>query len=466
MMRKFVREFKDVKGFHFYNMDFNTWLCTPELCPRCAEAVKDSPHNIHNPWETQALLVTLLAETAHEERPDFKLNFFAAVHYHGDHLEKLLRNTKGYDSLLVSWNGSDRDILLPSVDRPKPEYYMSESATEERGIPLYVDHEFNRLESCQPGFPYPFHVCETLKKYKQWGVKNLAELGGPVPVHNAINALVMKEFERDPDQDPDTFLRSLSVKQFGKAAGRLMFQAWEEIRDALNVWKNYMTHPFSGSQPYIGIGTIGGIPEAILPDIAEKYEYDLVIRTNVEPWRGPEYQRFREKQFLDDFKRMGDNLAKAKLSAHRAVKKTNVDEYIGLCYYNGSLEGVGRPTCREYAELNYAAIAISNALSKQRIHMLTAVHMLWKMEFCRTTDDDEGFAAQKTKYHHLIRKDIVLQKRFIKMMAGFRNQRPCLVRTGITQQEIEDCIFSTQMKIKNLNEYLKKETKIKKRRDL
>lgn len=453
MMGQFVREFSDVKGCFFYNMDFNTWLCTPELCERCAQSVHDSPRDIFNPWETQAQLASLMAEAAHAERPDFDFNLFAC-HYHGDALDRLLRGAKGYNSLSVSWNGSDRDIMLPAVERPKAEFYMSQAAADDRGIPLYMAHEFNRLESCQPGFPYPFQVCGSLRRYREWGVKNLMEWGGPDPALNSINALVMKEYERDPDQDPAQFLHELSARQFGAAAGELMYRAWEEIRDGLDVWKGYMTHPFSGSQPYLGIGTILGLPPAILPDIADSYENDLVIRTNVEPWRGPEYQRFREKQFLEDFKRMGVHLSKAEKLAARAVRKAGAGEYIGLCYYEGSAEGMGRPTRREYAELNHAAIAISSAMCRQRIDILRAVHLLNEEKAFRAAGDAAGALNKKEQYRTLIREDVAMQERFIRMMTRFRGQRPCLVRVGITQQEIDDVLRTTQIKIAQLKEYL------------
>ena len=134
MMKKFVREFTGVKGFHFYNMDFNTWLCTPELCERCALAVRNSPADIHNPWETQAQLVSLLADAAHEVRPDFKLNFFAAVHFHGGQLENLLQNAMIPSSsagtaaigilCFLMWKNQDPSFICPR--RPlNPEAYRS-----------------------------------------------------------------------------------------------------------------------------------------------------------------------------------------------------------------------------------------------------------------------------------------------------------------------------------------------------
>src|SRR5690606_25901011 len=64
IIRKLVREYPAVKGAYVYNMDIASWICTPELCERCAVACTDSPPDVYNPWESQAKMVTLLAEAA------------------------------------------------------------------------------------------------------------------------------------------------------------------------------------------------------------------------------------------------------------------------------------------------------------------------------------------------------------------------------------------------------------------
>jgi len=292
----------------------------------------------------------------------------------------------------------------------------------------------------QPGFPYPFHVCDALKKYKAWGVENLLEFGGAVPAHNSINALTMQAFEQDPDQNPVEFLKNLSAKQFGAGAGALMYSAWEEIKNAMDVWNGYETHPLSGSQPYLGMCTFVELPDAILPGVEKTFEWNLDIRTIVEPWRASEYQRFREKQLLTDMRKMGAYLSKAEKLAAKAVKLADSNEQIGICHYSGSLEGVGRPTCKEYAERNHAAIAIANALCKQRVNILKAIH----------------FLKEKKEAEHLklVREDIALQESFIKLLAKFYEKRPCLVRVGVTQRELEDYIVGTKAKIKKLKAYL------------
>jgi len=49
------------------------------------------------------------------------------------------------------------------------------------------------------------------------------EFAGPIPAHNPINALVAQKFLSTQEQSPDEFLQTLSWRQFGKQAGRLMF---------------------------------------------------------------------------------------------------------------------------------------------------------------------------------------------------------------------------------------------------
>jgi len=232
-MRRFVREFPDVKGVNFYNLDGGTWLCTPELCERCKVLCTDTPHDKYNPWETQALLVSLLAQTAREEKPDFDFRFWGAIHYYGEALDKLLRNTQGYGSLLGCWTGSDRSVMVPDKGELEPGFINSQKVCAEREIPLVLIWELNNLESVPRSLAFPFHVCDALQKFKDWGINNLNENAGPLPDHNSINALVMKEFQWNPDQSPEEFLSDLSVRQFGEEAGSLMYRAWEEWRRLL-----------------------------------------------------------------------------------------------------------------------------------------------------------------------------------------------------------------------------------------
>jgi hypothetical protein len=391
MVKKFIREFSDVKGFFFYDLDGSTWLCTPSLCERCAAAAKYSPKDLYNPWESQSHFVAFLADAAHEAKPDFDFRFWGNVHFHDD-CEILLRSTRGYDSLVSNWNGTDRDVVIPNNVEVDSAFDISRKISSQRGIPLYALIDFNNLEATPYSLPFPFGVCGSIKKYTQWGMNNIQELAGPVPDHNPINALVAKEFLWNPDRAPEEFLRALSIRQFGERAGPLMYNAWEEIRDGMNVWGGYRLSPLSGSQPYLSIGTLPGMPEAILPDIFNKFNENLEIRINVEPWRAPDYRRLQEKAILEKMLEMNRHLGNAAALAKRAVAAASDEQYIGICYY----DGIPRPSCKEYAELNWATIAIADVLCRQRCNILRAYHLVSALERDRAAGNELA-AKEKQK---------------------------------------------------------------------
>ena len=192
MVKKFVREYPDVKGFAFYNLDGSSWLCTPELCERCGSIVKDSPHNLHNPWESQSSFVTLLAQAAWEERPDFEIRFWGNVHF-TDNCEKLLRKAQ-YSSLMCSWTGGDRDVIIPDNVEPDIAFDISSKVAKDRRLPLYGLIEFNNLEAVSYSLPFPFAVCNAIKRYEKQGLQHIMEFAGPIPGHNPVNALVAQNF--------------------------------------------------------------------------------------------------------------------------------------------------------------------------------------------------------------------------------------------------------------------------------
>ena len=324
MMKKFVREYPDVKGVLFYNLDGDSWLCTPGLCPRCKSICTDSPSDTPHPWETQALFADLLARAAREERSDFKFIHWIS-HFHGEAAEKLVRTAQEYSALAYGVQNGDHDIMISDAIKPGgSEFLMLQNACAERSVPFYVVFSSNTHEVIPNGFQLPFHICDAMKKLRTWDVRNIMA-SGPIPYFNQVNALVEKEFQWNPDQNPETFLADLSVRQFGKAAGKLMYQAWGEIKNGMDVWKDMRLHPFCGSQTVTGLGfSYFTSAKAILPDIAEYYNNSLVIYTNVEPHRTSDYQKFREKMFLDRFQLMGTHLAKAAALANRLLRRRTI----------------------------------------------------------------------------------------------------------------------------------------------
>ncbi len=451
MMRKLVREYPDLKGVQMYNMDGASWLCTPALCDRCKVACADSPANEYNPWETQAGLVTLLAEAAQAENPEFDFRFWGAAHYHGERFAKLIRAARGYSSLCAAAHSADRNVMVPAALELDSAFVGSREICKERAVPLYLLCEFNNLESVPRSLPFPFHVCAALKKIKRWEVKCLTEIYGLIPEHNSINALAAKEFQWNPDQDPERFLAGLALRQFGEKSGKLMVRAWREMQKAFAVWDDWQFSPLTGSQHYLSIGTAVGLPPPILPDIVQSYNGILDILVKVLPWLADDYRKFREPGLLARMARMNTHLAQAAHLAQQAIPAASDREFIGICHYAGAPE---RPTCKEYAELNYAPIAVADALCRQRCHILRAYHLLTDLEKARQAGDKKKAQAQSRLYRDLIREDIGVQERFCELLAGLAEKRPCYTRASLTEHELSDLLSGTRAKLEKLKVFL------------
>jgi len=455
MVKKFVREYPDVKGIAFYNLDGSSWLCTPALCPRCKSVCKESPPDRHNPWESQAAFVTHLAQAAREERPDFDLRFWGNVHYNDD-IEKLLHAAQGYGSLMSFWNGSDRDIMIPEHGEPDRSFDVSLAAAKDRKIPLYGLIEFNNLLDAIPnGLPFPFSVCSAITRYEQRGLKNIMEFAGPLPGLNQINALVAQRFILDPEQSPEKLLADLSVQQFGVRGGELMYKAWEEIKRAFDVWNDDMKfHPLQGSMFFAGIspGFAGnGLSQTVLPDIVSTYNSTIQLYFRVEPYRAADFEKLKEIAFLDNMMVMSAHLAAAAEVAKQAVGSASDKEFIGICYY-GAAEA--RPTQKEYAELNYASIAIADALCRQRCDVIRAYQLRIAIEKSRSVGDEKSALEKEKLCLGLVRDDIGVQERFSEMLTRFAEMRPCFTRTSLTEPEIAKLLSGTKTKIEKLKTFL------------
>jgi len=447
---KFVREYPDVKGFLFYNLDGSSWLCTPELCPRCQAVCTDSPPNTPHPWETQALFTDLLAKTAREARGDFEFIHWIS-HFHGDAAEKLVRTSQEYSALAYGVQNGDHDVMIADPVTPdSSEFGMLKAICAERSLPFFTIFSSNSHEVIPNGFQFPFHVGQAMQKLHGWGVRNISGCG-PIPYFNQINALAEKEFQWNPAQDPETFLAELSVRQFGSEAGDLMYQAWEEVRDGMDVFRDMALHPFCGSQMHqsIGFSYVTRAP-ALLPDIADYYNNSLVILTNVEPFRAPQYQKFREKEYLDRFRKLATHMKEAASLASEAIQKADANEPIGIDYYND--ESI--PTMKEYAELNYAPLAIAETYTRLRCNMIGAYHLIEGMKADNAAGNHEAAQEKKAQYHDLLREDIAVRERFVGILTEFAKMQPCLTRTSLSEEGIAYQITYMNTEIEKTNDFL------------
>jgi len=453
MMQKLVREYPDLKGIQLYNLDAGSWLCTPELCERCKTVATHSP-DAFNPPETQAKLVTLLSEAAHAARPDFELKFWSTVHYHGDRFDEMMRLADGYDGLMSAWTGSDRPLMVPDAAARTATCVASQEIAKERDVPFYMMCEMNNLEVIPKSLSFPFHAAEALQKYKEWNATNITEIFGMAPEHDTINALVTKAFEWEPDQNIEAVLKDLSRRQFGETAGELVYQSWQEMRKAYDIWDDQEDPPFPliGSQFHTKFGiSIGGLGPAILPDMVEYYDSTIQILTNVEPWLAEGYQEHKSQEFLDKMLAMNAHFAQAAELAKKAIDAASSEQFVGISYFESA---DGRPTCKQYAELHYAPIAIVSALCSQRCDIIRAYHILSAMNSAREAGDDAAAKKNEQQYHELVREDIVLLEQFCDLLTEFSQMQPCYTRTSLTEQEIAGHLAFTQAKIEKLKALL------------
>lgn len=431
LMKKFVQTYPDVKGILFYNLDGSSWLCTPELCPRCKAVCTDSVGGKLNPWPLQASFTDLLARAAHEERSDFKFIHWIS-HFNGEIAEKLVRTSTEYDALAFGVRAGDHDVMIADTLTPdKTEFHMLQKVCTERNLPFLVTFSSSAHEVIPNGFSFPFNISASMKKLDEWGVKNIAGCG-PIPYFNPINGLAEKAFKWDPEQNPEEFLTDLSTRQFGRKAGKLMYQAWEEIREGMDVWKDSDVHPFCGSYTPSSLGfSYFTMATAILPGNFDYYHVD--------------------NEYLSKYQAMGVHMAKAAVLAKQAVDKADSHQPIGIHYYDS--ERI--PTMKEYAELNYGPIAIADVFCQLRSNMFRASQLVDAIQ--KEKDAGNGVSAQEKLYHELIIKDIAIRKEFIKLLTAFSEMRPCLTRTSLSEEGIKYEIDYMNTEIGKMEDYLKQQ---------
>jgi hypothetical protein len=450
LIGKFVREYPDVKGFLFYNLDGNSWLCTPGLCPRCAAVCHDSPPETPHPWETQATFTDLLAREARAVRADFKFIHWIS-HFHDEQAEKLVRTSREYSALAYGVKNGDHDPMISDAVQPGgSEFGMLQDVAAERGAPFHAIYAANTHEVLPNGLPYPFQVASAVQKLARWHVGHYIGTG-PIPYFNQINALVEKEFLWNPDQDPERFLAGLSTRQFGDAAGRLMYDAWREIESGMAVWNDLVQHPLCGSQTHLSLGfSYFTSARALLPDVVRYYEDTMDMLVRVEPFRAPDFARYKEKAFLHRFENQRAHLTKAVELSREAIAQADAHAPIGISGYAPD----AIPTKKEYAELNHAPIAIAETYCRLRVNLLTAYHLLKEIETARHAGDPALVAQKESDYHALLREDVEVRTCFIALLSRFSTLTPVLTRTSLSEQGIARQVDYMKAEIEKTNAYL------------
>jgi len=300
--------------------------------------------------------------------------------------------------------------------------------------PLYVYYAFNRLEAVQIGFPSPFTVADSIKTLKRWGADNLMEVTGPTAALNQITALVRKKFEEDPDADPEEYFAKLAEAQFGKEAGKYAFKAWKYAESAYNCWLHYKATPLGGSQFFVRSSTFYGRTDAeLLPGVLERFEEFFDIVGNVEPWRKEEYKQNETQEFLDRYKKMEEFLGLSLRELEKAYELAPEDEKIGICYYPGTFEGLGRQTMKEYARLNLSSGQQMYMNCKMKVNVIRAINL---QRAIRDGNESEKERA-RIEYRKLVEEDIEVKKEYLELLKNLLKLRPCLTLTGICESELE-----------------------------
>ena len=451
--KRFAREFPDVKGIFLYNNDCHAWFCNPPECETCQKAAIDPVGNRPILWENEMRIQNIIHEGLKAGREDAETLFWPTTHLPPEDIVRLMEKTTGYSSLATGWDGGDHDAMMAAA-AAEPNYAIRITQEYEKKMdaPLYLYFAFNRTESLPQGFPYPYQMAFAIQRGYQWGIRNTVEGPGPSAHCNSINGLVMKAVETNPNLDVSTYLAELCRKQFGEEAGKLMFEALYEIKKGMDVWNENLLYPFRGSSNQLSMGPIMHFPESLNIDKPGEIRDLLKIHADNHPCnfiKGEE--KARTTRFIDQLRENVRYFQNAAELARQVVAAASPDEYITYAYYDLTVEGIERPTCKEYAEMNYSTIRLAAMFGASRVNLLRSVQLTQAME--AATDASARKALHK-EHTQLVEKDLLLQEEVLAMFEDFRQRTPHLTRVGITGKQIDVLLSKQRKKLGDLSEYL------------
>ena len=149
--------------------------------------------------------------------------------------------------------------------------------------------------------------------------------------------------------------------------------------------------------------------------------------------------------------RMGMHLTEAAKLAKQAIGEASDQEFIELVAYEGPQ---GRPTRRQYAELNWAPMAMADSFCRQRCNLMHACLLLEGISNSRASGDAKSGQEKENLYRKLIQEDLKVQESFLELLTQFSAMQPVLTRTSLTEKELSDFSGATRSKIQQLKDYM------------
>jgi hypothetical protein len=159
-------------------------------------------------------------------------------------------------------------------------------------------------------------------------------------------------------------------------------------------------------------------------------------------------EKARTTNFIDQLRENVRCFKKAAELAKQAVAAASSDQYITYAYYDLTVEGIERPTCKEYAEMNYSIINLAAMFGASRANLLRSVQLTQAME---ASDDEASKKALHKEHTQLVEEDLILQEEVLAMFEDFKQRAPYLTRVGITGRQIEDLINKQHQKLDELS---------------
>jgi len=436
MTAKFIERFPDCKGIILYNIDCNAYFCDASRCETCKGVLNELAQKAGAlAKENVAKLVTVMTESANATDPEFEIVFWPNIHHSGSELQYLLEESK-YSAIWGSWTGTDHDIIITDKAKLNDNVTKTIKEAEKRGIPLYVASIINRSECIPQGFPYTFGAIEQIQKLHEWGFSSSIESTGPTASCNTITAITMKQYWSDANTTSEDYVKYLTKVQFGTEAGELMYQAQAKVDEAMQVWDSFetFTHPFGGSKSYTNIGHILNYPIGIDENLYKNY-------TNY-------YGGLPTGDYSSTYKKMAGLLVEAAELAKQAVDKAPADQYIRYAYYQDADVGIIRPTCKEYAQLNYATIQFAAYVAQQRSNIFYAANYLKEAE--KLINGSANPEPMMRRFYDTVKNDIKVQQDMLAFLQSNKDNNTYFLQANFKLAEVNDIINKTQGKINTM----------------
>jgi hypothetical protein len=236
LITRFFQAFPEIETLFLFGLDSGGEFCDPDACTRCKGMSK---------FAQRDRLLRFLIEEGQKARPGLRV-LTTSWGWEMVSAEEFLRRQKDLPA--------DSGVFMAAeCDGWQAERQSHDFLRETRHIcrskgQIFIGYDDfhwgdDTVHNVGDIQDYPLGIGAKVRRWHDLQADGVFDHWGTVNQDISCNSIALREFFLNPLAEPEAVCQNIAIRQFGQAAGSLVFQAWKELERAHAILSNHCTWP-------------------------------------------------------------------------------------------------------------------------------------------------------------------------------------------------------------------------------